>query len=777
MLEPLTEANMSLRERWRAFRSRLAPGPRAWAGARRGVVLVAAAIFVASLVPLLDVASFNWTALIPILLLPLLAFLAGGLLVLVRGLLSSLPRSFFWTVASALTAFVFLLGFAGPRGIGFVSLYAIVAGALTGGGLASLLAPRAERPAGADRVVSATSIGVGVVLLALGVAWLAWDGPTEKPLPDAEESSSVKVPALALPNPGEPGSYTVRELTYGSGTDRHRPEFGTRATLRSRSVDGSLLAERWKGALGWARTAYWGFDAKHLPLQGRVWYPAGAGPFPIVLMVHGNHLAEDFSDPGYEYLGRLFASRGTIAVSVDENFLNSTPSDLLAFPDGWSAENDARGWLLLEHLRQWREWSRTPGNPFAGRVDLERVGLVGHSRGGEAVAVAGVFNRLPYYPDDARVAFDYGFGIRGIAAIAPVDGQYKPAGDSTRLVNVSYFVLHGSHDGDMQSFHGSRVFERVRFTDGGDHFKAGLYVHRANHGQFNTTWGRGDSGGLGNRFLNLRPLLPKEDQERVARVFLSAFVEAAVRGEAGCRALFRNQRHGAAWLPRLVYLQQYEDSATRVLADYEEDIDLTTGAIPGARLLGENLSDWKEREAEIKWGELDTRAVWLGWDRAKAKGTPSYALTLAAPGVETKPDDVLAFHLTDAKQDPTPPLDEEKAGKGQKKDASEKKEAKKDEAPKPIDFTVEVEDGAGRTARLPLGHFRMLQPRVEAQVPKAAWLSSEKSSELVFDSFELALAAFREASPGLDPSRLRAVRLLFDRTEKGVVVLDDLALR
>ena len=166
----------------------------------------------------------------------------------------------------------------------------------------------------------------------------------------------------------------------------------------------------------------------------------------------------------------------------------------------------------------------------------------------------------------------------------------------------------------------------------------------------------------------------------------------------------------------------------------------------------------------------------MGWDRAKAKATPTYALTLAAPGVEAKPDDVLAFHLADAKQDPSPPLDEEKATEG-KKDGSKKQEAKRDESPKPIDFTVEVEDSAGHTARLPLGHFRRLQPRIEAQVPKAAWLEDTKPSELVFDTFEMPLAAFRETAPGLDPSRLRAVRFLFDRTEKGVVVLDDLAIR
>ncbi len=61
---------------------------------------------------------------------------------------------------------------------------------------------------------------------------------------------------------------------------------------------------------------------KALPLNARVWYPGGKGPFPLVLIVHGNHADRDFSDPGYEYLGRLMASRGFIFASVDENFLN-----------------------------------------------------------------------------------------------------------------------------------------------------------------------------------------------------------------------------------------------------------------------------------------------------------------------------------------------------------------------------------------------------------------------------------------------------------------------
>ena len=53
---------------------------------------------------------------------------------------------------------------------------------------------------------------------------------------------------------------------------------------------------------------------------------------------------EQYSDPGYGYLGELMASRGFIFASVDENFLNNSPADLIGIPEvGLEEENDARG--------------------------------------------------------------------------------------------------------------------------------------------------------------------------------------------------------------------------------------------------------------------------------------------------------------------------------------------------------------------------------------------------------------------------------------------------
>jgi hypothetical protein len=59
-------------------------------------------------------------------------------------------------------------------------------------------------------------------------------------------------------------------------------------------------------------------------------------------------------------------------------------------------------------------------------VDLGRIALVGHSRGGEAVATAAVFNAQPRWSDDANVAFDFGFGIRALVVHGAPEGAQAP---------------------------------------------------------------------------------------------------------------------------------------------------------------------------------------------------------------------------------------------------------------------------------------------------------------------------------------------------------------
>jgi dienelactone hydrolase len=750
-----------MREKLRSFFRSLAPEPRTWHGAAWGLIVVTAILWLMTCYDFIFSGPAHvshlgsWLAMAA---LTVATPLAGLLIRLLLNLLRARDPFFSWTSAACI-AMLFLIFMIGGNLSLIVGAVFLLGAILIGGGIAA--------SSSVKRTLAITCASIGAMgLIAAGV-FLAWNGKRQ---PDpSNAAANVKVAQLTAADPSQPGPFKVRTLTYGSGIDKHRPEYAAGAAIRTAPVDGSAFVDNWKGRVGWARTRFWGFDAKKMPVQGRVWYPEGDGPFPLVLIVHGNHDMEDYSDPGYAYLGELMASRGFIFTSVDENFLNGSFSDLLGMPDtGLKEETDGRAWMLLEHVRVWKEWNAAAANPFHGKVDTEHIALLGHSRGGEAVAVAAVFNKLPFYPDNARIKLGYNHAIKAIGAIAPVDGQYKPAGISAPIENVNYFVLHGSADGDVQSFHGSRVYHRVKFSGDDYHFKSTLFINDANHGQFNTNWGRFDNGhSLAARTMNYAQIMPAADQQRVAKVYLSAFLEASLHDKREYLPLFQDNRAAAAWLPDGIYLHQFADSTDQMVSTYEEDIDVTTTTIPGGHESGERLCDWKERLVKLKWGDMDTRAVFLGWNAKESGGVASYTITL--PPVKVDGKSSLIFSLSDAHQEPSPYDPDKKDDK--KKDKDDKKDKDKDKAP--IDLTIEVSDAAGETARLPLSAVSALQRQIETHVVKWDLFPGTAQFEVEFQSFAFPLAAFVAANPKLKPEALKAVRFVFNRTEKGVVILDD----
>jgi hypothetical protein len=521
-----------------------------------------------------------------------------------------------------------------------------------------------------------------------------------------------------------------------------------------------------------------------------VWYPEGDGPFPLVLIVHGNHNMKDFSDPGYAYLGELLASRGYILVSVDENFINGN----------LRGENDGRGWLLLKHLEAWRAFNDSAGRPFHRKVDLGNVALMGHSRGGEAVAVAAAFNRLKHYPDDATVGFDFDFGITSIVAIAPIDGQYEPAGKPTPVENVNYLVIHGSHDGDVSSFSGLRQYQRIRFTDGRPRFKSAVYVYRANHGQWNSVWGNKDGGPRSSRWLDLRPLMSQEEQMQFGKVYISAFLDATMRGRREYLPLFRDHRVAGGWLPKTMYLTRFQESTFRPVATFDEDVDVTTATASGATLDGDSLSMWKEGVIPTRWrnSDIGTNAVWLGWnnrpqgpDTTTPRAPASYSITVddslrSALGIGGGSSLVLSLAPTDATPGPRKTGErpdsarKDSAAKPAGRDARRRAGGGRDAKPKPdtppVDLTVEAIDANGRSARVPLSRYGAIRRPLEISVLRRRGRDKANFAnlhELVLQSYVLPLADFAAAQTGFEPARLRTVRLLFDRTPVGAVVVDD----
>jgi len=559
--------------------------------------------------------------------------------------------------------------------------------------------------------------------------------------------NDYKVAAVDAPDPSVEGSFQYRTYFYGSGHDKRRKEYGATVNFRTEPVDARPFMDICDDV-----PRYWGFDLGKLPLNGRVWFPEGDGPFPLVLIVHGNHAMKNFSDPGYEYLGKLLASRGFIVVSVDQNFLNQT----------FGGENDARAFLLLEHLKLWRQWNQTAGHKFEGKVDMDRIALIGHSRGGESVAHAAAFNRLSRYPDEAHTKFDYDFAIKSVIAIAPCDSQYKPAGHKTTLTDINYLVVQGGHDADVTTFMGLGQYNRVHFTGDDFRLKAAVYVYRANHSRFNTAWGPVDYQPPTSWFINERAVMAPEDQRQVAKVLISAFLEATLHGKDEYLPIFKDTYTAAEWLPQDIYISRYSDSYFQVIANFEEDFDVTTTTIPDGLIESENLVTWRESDVCWRTAENSTQENFtavLEWGNAdpaepNAAVVASYSIVIgddARDALDLSRDTMLAFAIGPENQDQH----------------------------EPIDLTIELTDTDGHSARLPLSSIRPVHPALMVRLAKWKWMERkfvETFSERLLQTYEIPIWHFIETNPSFEPARLEKIRFVFDRTRTGSIMLDDIGV-
>lgn len=584
--------------------------------------------------------------------------------------------------------------------------------------------------------------------VSLGSYWLLNDGTNKNSYKTVMNMVNTHEYILDADDPSEIGEYTVNKIFYGSGTDLHRKEYGKEVKLLTSSVDGSGFVDNWSGL----RRRYLGFGPEEMPLNAKVYYPEGEGPFPLVIIAHGNHLMTDYSDTGYDYLGNLLASRGYIFVSVDHNFLNLSVYDDIISLKMLNGENDARGWLLLQHISQWDKWNRDKDSFFYNKVDMNNIGLIGHSRGGEATAIAAFFNKLNTYPDNGNITFDFNYNIKSIIAIAPTDGQYNPIDKAIELTDINYLVLHGAHDMDVSTFAGTNQYNRISFKEKENYFKSSVYIYGANHGQFNENWGRRDGIGLGNFLNNIKQLMPKEDQERIAKVFISGFLDATLKEKDEYRILFSDIRYAKNLLPETMYISNYLDGKTTIIANFDEDIDINSTTIPEGYVFGENFTEWKEGKIKRKNGLRDNSSLYLSWDSSENKEPGTYTIKLPHRDLDTNENSLIVFSIADG----------------------DMSRSKKEDLP--IDLTIRVIDLEGNEARLPLSSFMALNPSFRGEIFKAPFANMLNTREPVFQNFRFKLEDFTSVNNNFDPKELSEISFIFDITNKGTILIDDIGI-
>ncbi len=656
--------------------------------------------------------------------MPLAAWVIAVLLALV-GL--RLPR---FAVGSALYSGVllfFILLFTEFAWLGAV-IYAVAFTLIAAGaGLLGDTAIRSRR--------NAVVVGGSIIVLGSGI-WAA--GTLDRPTAgDGADRGEVQALATVMENPSELGEYLIDAFTYGSGADKRRSEFGQDADEVSQTVDASAYIEG--GDWVWLRTKFWGFDESSLPLNGRVWMPQGEGPFPVVLMVHGNHLMEQFSDEGYGYLGELLASRGVIAISVDENFLNFS---------AWSGIPDQdmklRAWMLLKHIGQLQQFAADTTSRFYGKIDFRQIALIGHSRGGQAVAMAA--DRVQWFSYDAGLPLASSYQIKGVVAIAPTDTYVD--GRQAKLHDISYLTLQGAKDADLVNFNGDRQYSRVDIAEGADAFKTSLYIAGANHSQFNTAWGEFDNSFPGRLFVRPTGKLEPGAQRQIAKTYVSAFMETLFHKDEQYRSLFRDYRTGLRILPSTAYYSQYQDGQFRLLADYEGDDRARPGPQVSAEAVG--LTDW--RHIELQNRQLQNtgdQGLLLKWD---AEGT--YSVRVASSGTTLDEGSKLAFSIAR--------LDGGSSSNGT--------------------ISIKVKDRAGVAVSLPLSRFADVLSSPPTDFTWLPWMEAALSdgkfagdTETVYQTVELSLSAFEDEGPDFTPSEWEELTLRFDGGP-GSVLIDDLGL-
>jgi hypothetical protein len=538
-----------------------------------------------------------------------------------------------------------------------------------------------------------------------------------------------------LKNPGLTGTFTFDTLIYASSGLNYSAVPVLSQYQIYDSPDPSYVTGRIdiSAFANLGAAVPWPFQPTNVPLNGHVCIPHGTGPFPLAVFAHGNHSALQNSTPGYLYLCQLFASHGIIAATIDVNFLNG-------FNFG---ENDARAIVHLEHLKQFRTWAGTPHHPLYGKVDLDRILIVGHSRGGEGVGHASLFNTLssiqpdvfsPVVPLDGSAGLGpYRFRLRAAAAIAPTDRQYQPIAGPT-VVPDRYFLIHGSRDGDVSTFAGYNTYNRAHAVDlanptiSDGKFKALLWVIGANHNQFNSVWPSETPPAT---------TMPRPDQERVAKVHLGALAQALLLRRRRYLRVLRDHATAVAWVPAGAdFVSQYQDPRRVFLEHNQEGLGAPQISAPvqGTVTAVAVVANRQRKDLVNAGAPQSTITLRLQWNAPGAR----FALSVDPSTLPRGRFSTLAFRIGQSTEAPNT------AGQDQ-------------------DLTLEISSGS-RTAVIPASSLhRLLYPDVVFGAGK-----------IVMQSLRLPVRHL--AGLGIDPRDLRSITFVFDRRATGVVYVGDVQL-
>jgi hypothetical protein len=371
--------------------------------------------------------------------------------------------------------------------------------------------------------------------------------------------------------------------------------------------------------------------------------PVAAGQHPIFIIEHGNHFhcavgkdgrttAQEYADvvqgivswtqflawqydhvtcpvrtknhEGYMHLLDALASNGIIAVSIDAYDLTG-----IGVP-GWIQE---RGTLILKHLELWSHMNNPQtfatypdffSGRFANHVDLSKISVSGHSRGGEASVAAYMLNNT--------------FSIGSVSSIAPVDflGYLLP--------DEPYFVILPAADGDVYDLDGVRIYDRAGsgLQPPDSTLKSGIDVYGASHNFFNTVWAADFDDGDPNR----PDYILAADQQKIGEAYLAAYTRIHLNNELVYMDMMRGKLSFPSTAGRKIYAFHHEKMHSKL----EDGTNMGAAAAGGATLMSVNNPSVHQ-----------TAALQVGWP----SGTATLTYTIPMAKRDASSFEVLSFRV------------------------------------------------------------------------------------------------------------------------------------
>jgi hypothetical protein len=410
--------------------------------------------------------------------------------------------------------------------------------------------------------------------------------------------------------------------------------------------------------------------------------------YPMVVVVHGNS-ASLFSYKGYNYLLEHLARNGMIAASIH------------VYP---GAAGVSRARALFKHL----EILQTK---FSGRIDLDNLGIMGHSRGGEAVVIASRLN----------VDEGLGYNFKAIVSLAPTD-QYGPFSLAGPYA-VPYLVIYGGLDGDVAGAWpkstGFSLYDRA------DPLKSMIFAERACHDRFNTEWDDHDFYFGQMTAADQASVISVDAHQKIAKGYMNGFFCWQLCDAEGMQEFFTGEE-----TPGQVELA--DGGTVRIDVQYQAPGGLELDRFANGNWQVNDLGDTVTATLAAVPGEGDLHALdgfsphdhtggLLRWDAANHL----YVSDLAAGGQDVSDYEFLSFRVTQRYASAANPV-----GSAQ-------------------DFSVKLTDDDGNSRQVLVSQFATIH------YPYVRGINSLTKSALM--TLRIPLSAYRRHVPGVKRVELSEV--------------------